>query len=115
MIRQPPSSTRTDTLLPYTPLFRSANKDAGDVARSEPGRKGLELVDRGVGKDVHRASGRIEDEVDKAIVLKLEPELFQAGRRVGHRTSFRTEERRVGNEGVSTCRTRWSPYHYTQK
>src|SRR3546814_12160080 len=24
----------------------------------------------------------------------------------------RSEERRVGHEGVSTCRSRWSPYHY---
>src|SRR3546814_16930532 len=23
----------------------------------------------------------------------------------------RSEERRVGTEGVSTCRSRWSPYH----
>src|SRR3546814_10207673 len=26
-------------------------------------------------------------------------------------TSFRSEERRVGKECVSTCRSRWSPYH----
>src|SRR3546814_18819784 len=26
-------------------------------------------------------------------------------------TSMRSEERRVGNECVSTCRSRWSPYH----
>src|SRR3546814_3272245 len=25
--------------------------------------------------------------------------------------SFRSEERRVGQEWVSTCRSRWSPYH----
>src|SRR3546814_14123014 len=25
--------------------------------------------------------------------------------------SFRSEERRVGKECVSTCRSRWSPYH----
>src|SRR3546814_1094401 len=25
--------------------------------------------------------------------------------------SLRSEERRVGNECVSTCRSRWSPYH----
>src|SRR3546814_16782091 len=25
----------------------------------------------------------------------------------------RSEERRVGKECVSTCRSRWSPYHYT--
>src|SRR3546814_12065319 len=33
----------------------------------------------------------------------LEP-LFQ-------RSSVRSEERRVGKECVSTCRSRWSPYH----
>src|SRR3546814_19568244 len=27
----------------------------------------------------------------------------------------RSEERRVGKEGVSTCRTRWSPDHLKQK
>src|SRR3546814_19020437 len=27
----------------------------------------------------------------------------------------RSEERRVGQEGVSTCRSRWSPYHYKKK
>src|SRR3546814_11105216 len=27
----------------------------------------------------------------------------------------RAEERRVGEEGVSTCRSRWSPYHYKKK
>src|SRR3546814_16288571 len=25
--------------------------------------------------------------------------------------TLRSEERRVGKEGVSTCRSRWSPYH----
>src|SRR3546814_13693457 len=27
----------------------------------------------------------------------------------------RSEERRVGKECVSTCRSRWSPYHYNKK
>src|SRR3546814_16356770 len=27
----------------------------------------------------------------------------------------RSEERRVGKEGVSTCRSRWSPDHYKKK
>src|SRR3546814_4738718 len=31
------------------------------------------------------------------------------------RYSIRSEERRVGKECVSTCRSRWSPYHYTKK
>src|SRR3546814_3101553 len=30
----------------------------------------------------------------------------------GHlRRQYRSEERRVGKECVSTCRSRWSPYH----
>src|SRR3546814_10284125 len=29
--------------------------------------------------------------------------------------SHRSEERRVGNECVSTCRSRWSPYHEKKK
>src|SRR3546814_13130277 len=29
--------------------------------------------------------------------------------------TMRSEERRVGKECVSTCRSRWSPYHYKKK
>src|SRR3546814_4962242 len=35
MIRRPPRSTRTDTLLPYTTLFRSHGKRAKDAHRGE--------------------------------------------------------------------------------
>src|SRR3546814_12496466 len=33
----------------------------------------------------------------------------------GGRTDHRSEERRVGKEWVSTCRSRWAPYHYKKK
>src|SRR3546814_7201225 len=33
------------------------------------------------------------------------------GRRLGNPRHARSEERRVGKECVSTCRSRWSPYH----
>src|SRR3546814_9358976 len=36
MLRRPPSSTRTDTLFPYTTLFRSV--DPGTTRRKRPGR-----------------------------------------------------------------------------
>src|SRR3546814_13396409 len=32
-------------------------------------------------------------------------------RRFDDQEMARSEERRVGKEGVSTCRSRWSPYH----
>src|SRR3546814_18357862 len=35
---------------------------------------------------------------------------FHAGKQLIKRVS-RSEERRVGKECVSTCRSRWSPYH----
>src|SRR3546814_14862178 len=31
------------------------------------------------------------------------------------RCQTRSDERRVGKECVSTCRSRWSPYHYNKK
>src|SRR3546814_15014349 len=32
--------------------------------------------------------------------------------RASIQNTMRSEERRVGKECVSTCRSRWSPYHY---
>src|SRR3546814_16195532 len=34
---------------------------------------------------------------------------------LGHNVMKRSEERRVGKEGVSTCRFRWSPYNKKKK
>src|SRR3546814_956406 len=48
MIRRPPRSTRTDTLFPYTTLFRSGldspGKGAGDAGVAEASVKALEFV-----------------------------------------------------------------------
>src|SRR3546814_11494841 len=49
MIRRPPRSTRTDTLFPYTTLFRSL----ADDGQSGDGRRGFLLRPRkGAGRDV---------------------------------------------------------------
>src|SRR3546814_16901179 len=111
MIRRPPRSTRTDTLFPYTTLFRSAActyRQAGLYGKAE--------APNTAGK-YHFA----------AIVYRVNPTDFPFGappsrhlagkKRVEHEMIFggsataRSEERRVGNEGVSTCRSRWSPDH----
>src|SRR3546814_4547021 len=51
MIRRPPRSTRTDTLLPYAPLFRADRLGAGRAAAGadEPGAE--------VGDHAHRHAG----------------------------------------------------------
>src|SRR3546814_19057345 len=41
--------------------------------------------------------------------------LVRCSRRRPRHWSRRSEERRVGKECVSTCRSRWSPYHYKKK
>src|SRR3546814_12977086 len=41
--------------------------------------------------------------------------LFHRGIFRRHAKGVRSEERRVGKECVSTCRSRWSPYHYKKK
>src|SRR3546814_2420403 len=54
---------------------------------------------------------------DFDIAMRFEPQLQALGRQFfiihqdGSDRHVRSEERRVGKECVSTCRSRWSPYH----
>src|SRR3546814_16855717 len=124
MMRRPPRSTRTDTLFPYTTPFRSAavvdratlvlgSCDGDHAVRLDPA-GGLASRQSGIGR-----SGRGDEGAGPA------------NRRAGDHPSFddvgvhdlgggpcdhvRSAERRLGKECVSTCRSRWSPYHKTQK
>src|SRR3546814_11306540 len=98
MIRRPPRSTRTDTLFPYTTLFRF---------------NALSPILAGDGDDAFRSSVVGASEVSALFGCNpwlTEFELFH--RKTGTiATPDRSEERRVGKECVSTCRSRWSPYH----
>src|SRR3546814_17895867 len=46
MMRLPPRSTRTDTLFPYTTLFRSGRRDARALRRQPPGDGGADAAAR---------------------------------------------------------------------
>src|SRR3546814_11325609 len=118
MIRRPPRATRTDTLFPYTTLFRSRLGNGGESfgpAVAEVHQRGDRIL-----RDLTAATavgGRDRPQHDAAgPVLQLAGDapgelLADAvGARDG-RLVLRSEERRVGNECVSTCRSRWSPYH----
>src|SRR3546814_2762051 len=56
MIRRPPRSTRTDTLFPYTTLFRSA-ADRSRLVSARPGRRCIRLRRRD-GERFHRDFAR---------------------------------------------------------
>src|SRR3546814_17641364 len=64
MIRRPPRSTRTDTLFPYTTLFRSQWKIAEMAARMEAAQLMLYRV-------AQRASDRLPEAFDTALVKYL--------------------------------------------
>src|SRR3546814_12667585 len=62
MIRRPPRSTRTDTLFPYTTLFRSMKLLAGWTPPRLPLGGGA-LIERGLqpGPDVAKALAEVQD------------------------------------------------------
>src|SRR3546814_12850266 len=117
MIRRPPRSTRTDTLFPYTTLFRSPPDDAGRSAMTacfvyitasnaeEARRIGRSLVEARLAAcaNVHERitsiywwEGAVQEGEEAVLVAK---------------TRERSEELRVGKECVSTGRSRWAPGH----
>src|SRR3546814_13791406 len=110
MIRRPPRSTRTDTLFPYTTLFRSAHllaERAGDQRRDDHAD-----VDRDV-EDLerHRAAdivGLVELAVLARDIALEQPDTDDQREQ---REAESSDERRVGKECVSRCRSRWRAYN----
>src|SRR3546814_17681634 len=92
---------------------------------TSPARRGLVLIDRSSlwkGKPVkaltegkHRSGGRNNQGHATARGIggghKQKYRIVDFKRRKWDMGAVRSEARRVGTEGVSTCRSRWSPYH----
>src|SRR3546814_17801536 len=109
MIRRPPRSTRTDTLLPYTTLFRSQRVVSGvkmrlRVATGIGGHDWNILI---VGEIKEMWFRFFFKRIQTADDLDIKPAREQSLKPV----CIRSEERRVGKGGVSTCRYRWSSVH----
>src|SRR3546814_17817602 len=93
IIRRPPRSTRTHTLFPYTTLFLSHRQWRPADGRNHDG---------------HPVRGNRRQE---AGFLRMEGQENSSGLLL----RGRSEERRVGKECVSKCRSRWSPHHEKNK
>src|SRR3546814_11170891 len=116
MIRRPPRSTRTDTLFPYTTLFRSyldplsrariaplRSSAVGDAERAETDEANLSTP-------LQRSGNRVENRIQGLRRVGL----GKAGP-AGNSGNERSDERRVGHECVRACRYRWSPHHKKNK
>src|SRR3546814_12565897 len=115
MILRPPRSTRTDTLVPYTTLFRSALDDDRDRLVAVGQHELESALQRRPLDGVEARRERIEKDrcgnrADEAAALPVarrrrDPGAAQAGR---------SEARRVGHEAGRPVRYRWSPFHYNK-
>src|SRR3546814_17096244 len=122
MIRRPPRSTRTDTLFPYTTLFRSA------TPRRDPGAAGISRVnslDSGSGANSQKPVPRTDFVLKHARPLRPPIQPAHAARsnyarpRPAHRgwvkddwtSSIRSDERRVAKGVVMSGQYRWLPFH----
>src|SRR3546814_16362249 len=113
MIRRPPRSTRTDTLFPYTTLFRSLDhrhrerEDQGAERFADAVRDHLGMMDR-------RDDGAREDEGDDPGVERHRKARHR-GEEAADREQVvgpageRSEEGRGGKGWVRRWRCRWSP------
>src|SRR3546814_18866822 len=129
MIRRPPKSTRTDTLFPYTTLFRSPHPQGRQRAEPPP-RPAVGATHLEEGLEPHLGKGgrqvivpvverRLLAGQDRQFALQEITERQPGGvdiaalaidevhRHIEHIVSVRSEERRVGKECVSKCRSRW--------
>src|SRR3546814_18422112 len=127
MIRRPPRSTRTDTLFPYTTLFRSIECREIEFAERQlqPAMQKVPRADRGARARVarHRV-GRHAEQLERKAPLQAEgmergapgQPRDRIGDAVAERDSFvggtaRSEERRVGKECVRMCRYQGAAQH----
>src|SRR3546814_19336208 len=108
MILRPPRSTRTDTLFPYTTLFRSELDLAVHVHDRQVG-VSTDLNDALSWKHAEgscrpfRCMIRNLMQCQTSFVHRVQQQRHEL-LRAGH--TERSEERRVGKECVSTCRSR---------
>src|SRR3546814_19666299 len=125
MIRLPTRSTRTDTLFPYATLFRSEKQvEARDPDYAikhpmildriravvlSPGGKRPASPDEAVAL-AKRAYDDVTAYLTKIRPAKLEVRPTPSGASVTP-AAKRSEQRREGNECVSTGRSRGAPYH----
>src|SRR3546814_997956 len=89
MSRRPPRSTRTDTLLPYTTLFRSQDLAAG-IERHQPLRGGFQEQLRSGVRQILQGRGEIGGAADHADRHRSAPLVRAAARSEEHTSELQS-------------------------
>src|SRR3546814_11900757 len=115
MIRRPPRSTRTDTRFPYTTLFRSAHLGAmkrKPLAFDKPLKAKVRhhRCDDAAALELTRTRPVAGEQRHQLVAVHHLAFFVDHDQPVRVAIQRRSEERRVGNECVSTCRARRVPY-----
>src|SRR3546814_19231679 len=110
MIRRPPRSTRTDTLFPYTTLFRARADIDQKTAARDAARAQVAVAEAQL-NEMRARIDRLDIRAPEAgIVLERSVEpgqvVGQGGSPLFRIATDRSEERRVGKERDSRCRSR---------
>src|SRR3546814_14643359 len=113
MTRPHPIPTRTATLFPYPTLFLLCVGLRRGPARRAPAFAPLATWHTQVVGDTVFVRAKQDEAPTPAPGPRVDPGaiVIVGGGAAGFAAAQRSEERRVGKECVSTCRSRWSPYH----
>src|SRR3546814_17729005 len=119
MIRRPPRSTRTDTLFPYTTLFRSSRPAASVAADHRRARRGAArpFADR-LALNRRRSQPVARKRSTDAEIADLSAAPRGSFPRHGstlRRTRLRSEESSVGKDSGSKFKSRLAPYTLTKQ
>src|SRR3546814_17390542 len=87
---------------------------AASAARSTESARIKSLADQ-LYAEAHAALGSYSEPTPYAVIKDKDGTVVGSVNQGGGVAFNRSEERRVGKECVSTCRSRWSPYHYKKK
>src|SRR3546814_17910014 len=108
MIRRPPRSTRTDTLFPYTTLFRSHGARVNRTIAEEINGRTFGIANGEAEKD---GAGVPESHLGHLHCV-LDAIAAEIGRATDNlRARPRWDDRRAGKGWVGTCGFGWSPFH----
>src|SRR3546814_4751223 len=108
MIRRPPRSTRTDTLFPYTTLFRSDRIGTEDQLQPGELRAGDEAPGQAVGaRHVAVDAGRSEEHTSELqSLMRISYAVFCLKKKNKHKTTNKNTRRQKNNQTQSNTITR---------